>query len=85
MLRAGIAALKENSHLTRLNVAVCREVSDEGVAAVAGLSKLQTLDLTFCDRITDAGVSHLSRSVFCLWLGPFQHAGLCNTATCLLV
>lgn len=74
MLHAGIAALKENSQLTRLNVAVCREMSDEGVAAVAGLSKLQCLDLTFCDRITDAGIVHLSRCVLCLWLGLLQHA-----------
>ena len=58
---AGIAALKHNSHLTRLNLAVCREISDEGVAAVASLAQLQSLDLTFCDRITDAGAAYLSR------------------------
>jgi len=74
VLCAGIAALKENSHLTKLNVAVCRELSDEGVAAVAALSMLQSLDLTFCDRITDAAVAHLSRCLFCLWLGLFRHA-----------
>lgn len=55
-------------------MAVCRELSDEGVAAVAALSMLQSLDLTFCDRITDAAVAHLSRCLFCLWLGLFRHA-----------
>ncbi len=64
MCCAGIAVLKQNSHLTSLNLAVCREISDEGVAAVATLSNLRSLDLTFCDRITDAGAMHLSRYTF---------------------
>lgn len=58
---AGLQELAGMSHLTRLDLSVCREVTDAGVANLSTLTSLASLDLTFIDKVTHAGVASLTR------------------------
>lgn len=44
-------------HLTSLNVAGCKKITDRGIFA---LSKLTYLDVTRCPRLTDASLRHIA-------------------------
>jgi F-box/leucine-rich repeat protein 2/20 len=47
--------------LTKLNLAGCNEITDEGIKAVAsGCQELTDLNLSGCEKITDEGIKALA-------------------------
>ena len=62
--------------LTRLDLSVCREVTDAGVMHLSRLTTLSSLDLTFIDKVTQVGVASLSRYTIQVSL-QLTHLPLC--------